>query len=158
MYAITQVTYWSAYISRAIFILTLVLTPVMMAYFAAYLAGLALVAGLSPMDLAFDFILEASGALTDRLLLLGLFSALFAALSLIGRWLLWQGNDRQINPDFLHRNQNPLALLFSALLRPVSWARCPVLSLPASLTHSSRRNLSLSSTPAASAGADPLQI
>ena len=152
MAIISSTAYWSAYVSRAIIVGTLVLAPLLVAFFTLSLVWLTFVLG-APMDPAFDFTVEASVALTDRLLLLGLIAAFFALISLIARWFVWRGKSGQVDSHSFGL-KHFLFILLASLLEPVGLAVHP----PIKLSYPNRRHFILASTPAAMAGATPLQI
>ena len=156
MVIISSTAYWSAYVSRAIIVGTLVLAPLLVGLFTLFLVWLAYVLG-APVDPAFDFTVEASVALTDRLLLLGLIAAFFALTSLIARCFVWMGKNRQVDPDSFLQGYL-LAVLLAVLLKPMNFYLNPWLHTPNNLSHPNRRHFRLASTPAAMAGATPLQI
>ena len=156
MAIISNTAYWSAYVSRAIVMATVVLAPLLVAFFTLSLVWLAFVLG-SPMDPALGFAVEASVALTDKLLLLGSVAAFFAVISLIARWFVWEGKSGQVDADsFAHRHVFLTILAF--LVEPGSFTLHRWLHSPDSLSHPHKRQFRLACTPAAMAGATPLQI
>ena len=150
---ISRTAYWSAYVSRAIVMATLVLTPLLVGYSAMSLAWLAFVLG-APVDIALDFTVEASVALTDRLLLLGLIAVFFALVSLIARWFVWHGNNHEIASDSVPQG-HPLAVLLSALLEPLNRTLRIFLNPPVNWGESRRTDSATVIMPVCLAGAFP---
>ena len=156
MNIISSTAYWSANVSRAIVMATLLLAPLLVGYFALSLAWLEFLLG-APMDPALDFTVEASVALTDKLLLLALVAAFFALISLVARWFICEGKSGQVDADSFSQGHLFFTLL-AFLFEPAGFALRRWLHPRESLRHPYRRHFRLRFTPAAMTGAVPLQI